>query len=383
MFDIPSELKKLPQKPGVYLMKDTNGEVIYIGKAINLRSRVRQYFLESTVDDHSLAGAKTAHLVGHITEFEYIVTDTELEALILERNLIKKHTPKYNILLKDDKNLYPYLKLTVNENFPRLFMTRRHIKDKAKYFGPYTSGAIKQTLSLAHKIWPLRRCDKKFPTPSNSRPCLNYHIGLCKAPCAGLISEEDYALLLEAVTDFLEGNRKPVIAKLEKQMSDYAENLEFEKAAELRDSLAAVRQLDDQQKIESAGGTDQDVIALEYGSTDALSQVFFVRGGKLIGRENFMISVPNEECAEKTLGEFIKQFYGDNTFIPKELILANDIADRQLVAQWLSSLKGQQVSITVPQRGEKLKLAQLAQTNAELAFNNFGEQIYVFLCITP
>jgi len=383
MFDIPSELKKLPQKPGVYLMKDADGVIIYVGKAVNLRSRVRQYFMESTATDRSMAGAKTAHLVGHIKEFEYIVTDTELEALILEQNLIKKHSPRYNILLKDDKNFFPYLKLTVNESFPRLFMTRRHMKDKAKYYGPYAGGAIKETIDLVHKIWPLRRCDKKFPFPANTRPCLNNHIDLCKAPCAGLISEEDYAKHLEEVVDFLDGNRKPVIAKLEEQMARYAEELLFEKAAELRDALTAVHRLDEKQKIESTSGADQDVIALasaasEEGSNgrgDALAQVFFVRGGKLIGRENYMISVPHEESAEQTLGEFIKQFYGENTFIPKEVILAHEVADRELVAQWLSTLKGQSVSITVPQRGEKLKLARLAETNAALAFEHFGEQM--------
>lgn len=377
MFDIPSELNKLPQKPGVYLMKDAGNVIIYVGKAVNLRSRVRQYFMTSTAVDRSMAGAKTAHLVGHITEFEYIVTDTELEALILERNLIKKHSPKYNILLKDDKNFYPYLKLTVNESFPRLFMTRQHTKDKAKYYGPYAGTAIKETLDLAHSIWPLRRCDKKFPCPANTRPCLNHHIDLCKAPCAGLISEEDYRKILEEVIDFLEGNRKPVISKLEEQMACCAENLAFEKAAELRDALTAVRRLDEKQKIESTGEKDQDVIAIVGGAEreDALAHLFFVRGGSLIGRETYMLSVPYNESFEQTLSEFIKQFYGENTFIPKELILAHDVADRELVSEWLSTLKGQTVYITVPQRGDKLKLARLAETNANLAFEHFGEQM--------
>jgi len=394
-FDIPSELKKLPQKPGVYLMKNADGVVIYVGKAVNLRSRVRQYFYDSTVADRSPANAKTAHLVGHITEFEYIVTDTELEALILEKNLIKKHSPKYNIMLKDDKNHFPYLKVSVNEDFPRLFIARQHTKDKDKYYGPYAGGAIKETIELAHKIWPLRRCDKKMkdkgtvhlsrhaetdePSPCLSRPCLNHHIGLCKAPCAGLISAEDYARLIDEVIAFLDGDRKPVIAKLEEQMAQFAEELNFEKAAELRDYLAAVRRLDEKQKIETANGEDQDVIALggvgEGEGDNAVAQVFFIRNGQLIGRETYMISVPNQESPEQTLAEFIKQFYSENTFIPKELILAHDIADRDVISQWLGALKGRSVSLIVPQRGEKLRLVRMAETNAKLAFEHSGEQM--------
>ena len=279
MFDIREELKKLPDKPGVYIMKDKDENIIYVGKAKILKNRVRQYFQESS--NHS---PKVISMVKHIKSFEYIVTDTEVEALILENNLIKKYSPKYNIMLKDDKT-YPYIKLTVNEMFPRLYMTRRHDKDKAKYFGPYTSSsAIKETIDIILKIWPLRRCLKKFPRDfGKERPCLNYHIGQCLAPCANAGLKEDYDKMIEGVMDFLNGKHTEIIKSLEKQMSEASENLEFEKAAELRDKLLSVKKLRERQIIENMSMEDRDVISFARADDEALVQVFFIRGVKMTG----------------------------------------------------------------------------------------------------
>ncbi|NMA82982.1 MAG: excinuclease ABC subunit UvrC [Epulopiscium sp.] len=371
MFDIQEELKKLPEKPGVYLMKDAYDTIIYVGKAINLKNRVRQYFQNSR--NHS---PKTQKMVPQIREFEYIVTDSELEALILECNLIKKHRPKYNVLLKDDKN-YPYIKVTVQEDFPRVFLTRSLMKDKAKYFGPYTdTGAVRETLELIHKIWPLRTCRRVLPRDiGKERPCLNYHIHQCKAPCAGYISSSDYVEMIEEVLDFLGGKYESVIEQLQGQMEAAAEELNFERAAEIRDQIQSVQRLDQKQKMIHASMEDQDVIAFAKEENEALAQVFFIRGGKLIGREHFLMDGVDEMTRKEIMNSFVKQFYAGTPFIPKEVILQEEIDEANIIQAWLSDKRGQRVYIKVPQKGEKSKLIDLAATNALLTLEQFGEKM--------
>lgn len=371
MFNIQEELKKLPDKPGVYIMIDNKDSVIYVGKAKVLKNRVRQYF-QNSANQYP----KVKSMIKHIDHFEYIVTDTEVEALILENNLIKKYNPKYNILLKDDKT-YPYIKLTVNEMYPKLYMTRSHIKDKAKYFGPYTnSTAIKDTIELIHKIWPLRRCMKKFPRDiGKERPCLNYHIGLCKAPCSNMITEEEYNHMIENIIEFLNGKHDKIIKQLENEMSKASDNLEFEKAAELRDKISAIKKLDEKQVIENMSLEDRDVIAFARAHNEALVQVFFIRAGKMTGREHFMLYDVDDISRKEVMTNFVKQFYSGTPFIPKELVLQEDIEDKENISEWLSQLKGHKVIITVPQKGEKLRLVQLAEKNAILTLEQFGEQI--------
>ncbi|MDR2903761.1 MAG: excinuclease ABC subunit UvrC, partial [Clostridiales bacterium] len=371
MFDIQEELKKLPQKPGVYIMKDERENIIYIGKAISLKSRVRQYFQASA--NHS---PKTQNLVVRIRSFEYIVTDNELEALILECNLIKQHRPKYNILLKDDK-AYPYIKITVNESYPRVFKSRSTEKDKAKYLGPYKSAyAIAETIDLIHKIWPLRRCRKNIPqNGGDERPCLNYHIGQCKAPCKSLISYDDYHSMVAEVLDFLGGRQKNILKDLENKMLEASEEMAFERAAEIRDKIAAVRNLEEKQKLDSIAGDDQDVIALARANDEALIQAFFIRAGKMTGREHFMLSGVESLSRGAILSEFVTQYYSGTPFIPKEIILETDIEDKAVITEWLSTQKEQKVMLTVPQKGEKLRLVELAGKNALITFEQFGEQI--------
>ncbi len=371
MFDIREELKKLPDKPGVYIMKNEDDNIIYVGKAKVLKNRVRQYFQESM--NHS---PKVISMVKHIKSFEYIVTDTEVEALILENNLIKKHSPKYNIMLKDDKT-YPYIKLTVNEMFPRLYMTRRHDKDKAKYFGPYTSSyAIKETIDIILKIWPLRRCLKKFPRDfGKERPCLNYHIGQCLAPCVNAGLKEDYDKMIEGVMDFLNGKHIEIIKSLEKQMSEASENLEFEKAAELRDKLISIKKLRERQIIENMSMEDRDVIAFARADDEALVQVFFIRGGKMTGREHFLINNAGGISRSEFITDFVKRFYGGTSFIPKELVLQEKLYDEEEILKWLSFIKGQKVSAIYPQKGEKFRLVELAAKNAIITLEQFGEEM--------
>ncbi len=371
MFDIREELKKLPDKPGVYIMKDIDEHIIYVGKAKILKNRVRQYFQESL--NHS---PKVISMVKHIKSFEYIVTDTEVEALILENNLIKKHSPKYNIMLKDDKT-YPYIKLTVNEMFPRLYMTRRHDKDKAKYFGPYTSSsAIKETIDIILKIWPLRRCLKKFPRDfGKERPCLNYHIGQCLAPCNNEGLKEYYDKMIDGVTDFLNGKHTEIIKNLENQMAEASENLEFEKAAELRDKLISVKKLRERQIIENMSMEDRDVIAFARADEDALVQVFFIRGGKMTGREHFLINNAGGISRSEFITDFVKRFYGGTTFIPKELVLQEKLYDEEEILKWLSFIKGHKVTAVYPQKGEKLRLVELAAKNAVITLEQFGEEM--------
>ena len=371
MFSIPDELKKLPPKPGVYIMKNEQNLVIYVGKAINLRSRVRSYFRASgTIDP------KVRSLVSKITHFEYIVTDNEIEALILECNLIKQHSPKYNIRLKDNK-AYPYIKLVDYERLPRIIFAHQRSK-KGRYFGPYPSGdRVREILSLIHDIWPLRRCSLQFPRDfGKGRPCLQYHIGRCKAPCHHLISEDAYQRLVDEAVSFIQGNVEPVVEKLTREMAACAEGLEFEKAAELRNLLTAVNMLTEKQKAENVSVDDRDVIAMARKESEALMQVFFVRGGKMTGREHFMMQgIAQHLPAEEIYSAFIKQFYGEAAFIPKELILAKEAADQETISLWLTQLKGQRVRVTVPQKGEKHQLLQLASRNAALTMEQFGNHI--------
>ncbi|MDR1533231.1 MAG: excinuclease ABC subunit UvrC [Clostridiales bacterium] len=370
MFDIHEELKKLPQKSGVYFMKDEDETVIYVGKAVNLRNRVRQYF------SSSMGGTpKNAEMVPKIHSFEYIVTENEIDALILECNLIKKYWPKYNILLKDDKS-YPYLKLTVNESYPRLFITKRHEKDKAKYFGPYSSSmSLQETLEVIFQIWPLRRCSKKFPQEQGrERVCLNYHIGKCLGPCNDLISEEEYNRMAAEAAEFINGRRSAVLDRLETEMRRHAENLEFEKAAELRDKISNIKRLDEKQSMEINPDVEQDIIAMARSENEALVQVFFIRGGKMTGREHFMLENTAASTRLEIMTEFVKHFYGETTFIPKEIILESDITEKDLISKWLAKIKGHAVTITVPQRGDKTRYVRMAAENAALTLGQFGEQ---------
>lgn len=370
MFDIQEELKKLVPRPGVYLLKNENDNIIYIGKALNLKSRVRQYFQPS-----AQSSPKIRSLTPNVASFEYIVTDNEIEALILENNLIKKHRPKYNVLLKDDKT-YPYIKLTLGEAYPRLVLTRMHSKDKAKYFGPFVSGTKRtDLLEVIYKIWPIRRCSMKLPSNHSERPCLYYYINQCGAPCIELVSSEEYAKVVAEVADFLNGKSADILARLEEEMNACAENMEFEKAAELRDKIAAVKSLGDEQKLEGGIGEDQDVVAFAKHEDSALVQIFFIRNGKMIGREQLMLTGTEEASEAEIMADFVKQFYSENTFIPREVVLHGEIADSEAINSWLSSLREGPVSLTIPKKGEKYKLCELAHKNAQLAIEQFGNHL--------
>ncbi len=373
MFDINEELKKLPSKPGVYIMKNADDEIIYVGKAVSLKNRVRQYFQSNK--NHS---AKVISMVKHIAEFEYIVTDSEMEALILECNLIKEHRPKYNIMLKDDK-MYPYVKVTVNEDFPRVFMVRKVLKDGAKYFGPITDAyAVKETIEMINKMWPLRKCRKVLPRDTGKeRPCLNYHIGQCCAPCQGNIKKEDYAVYVNEALDFLEGKHKDIIHKMQEKMEEASENLEFEKAAQYRDKIKYIKNVEQRQKMANTGFNDSDVIAFVRAFDEALIQVFFIRGGKVMGREHFLINNTEGMTRNEIITEFIKQFYSGTAFVPKELILSEDIVEdeKEVILSFLSNLKGSKVTVTVPVKGEKKQLVELAYKNASITFEQFGEKL--------
>ena len=373
MFDIQEELKKLPQKPGVYLMKDENGHVIYVGKAVNLKNRVRQYFQSSRNQT-----AKTRSMVPNIKEFEYIVTDSEMEALLLECNLIKKHHPYYNILLKDDKT-YPYIKVTVQEPFPRIFITRRMTKDKAKYYGPFTDVlAMKETVETLHKLFPIRKCKKVFPRDfGRERPCLNHHIGQCIAPCSGNVPEEVYQGYIKDAMDFLEGKHEGILKKMEQEMMEAAENMEFEKAASLRDKIRSIKSVAERQKMSNMGLGDADVIAFVRAFEECLVQVFFIRSGKMTGRENFTLTAFEEQSRAEILTAFVKQFYSGTAYIPKEIILQEALVEEEaeLIAAYLSERRGSKVTLTVPVKGEKHKLVELAHKNAMLIFEQFGEKL--------
>ncbi|MEE1027689.1 MAG: excinuclease ABC subunit UvrC [Agathobacter sp.] len=371
MFDIKEELKKLPNQPGVYIMHDKNDTIIYIGKAKSLTKRVHQYFQASHNE-----GLKKKQMVENIDHFEYIVTDSELEALVLECNLIKEHTPKYNTMLRDDKT-YPYIKVTVDEAYPRVLFSRQMKKDKARYFGPYTSaGAVKDTIDLINKLYRIRTCNRKLPRDIGlDRPCLNYHIHQCDAPCQDYISKEDYGKQIAKVMEFLGGNYAPILKELQDKMEKASEEMQFEKAIEYRDLLSSVKLIAEKQKVTHTDGEDKDIIALASDDTDAVVQVFFVRNGKLIGRDHFHVRVGTEENSSDILSNFIKQFYSGTPFIPREIMLQENIEDIGVLEEWLSSKNGRRVYIRVPQKGMKEKLVELARKNADLVLSQDKERI--------
>lgn len=373
MFDLEEELKKLPAKPGVYIMHDARDAIIYVGKAVNLKNRVRQYFQSSRGKS-----AKIQQMVANIAYFEYIVVDSEMEALVLECNLIKEHRPKYNTMLKDDKS-YPYIKVTVNEPFPRVLYVHRQKKDKAKYFGPYTSGyAVKETLELLRKTYCYRNCNKQLSgEKEQGRPCLYYHIGQCKAPCQGNVSQEEYRRSIDEILEFLDGNYAILTKKLTAAMQEASDNLEFEKAAEYRDMINSVNKLTQQQKASDTAGSNRDIIAFATAGDEAVVQVFFIREGKMLGREHFYLTgVENEERSD-IMANFIKQYYAGTPYIPRELLLGEALSaeDEALISQWLSAKRGSRVKILVPQRGDKERLIELAEKNASMVLQQDTEKI--------
>lgn len=361
MISLEDKLKNLPEKPGVYIMRDEYNEIIYIGKAINLKNRVRQYF-QNSKNQHP----KVAAMVERITDLEYIITDSELEALILECNLIKKHRPKYNVMLKDDKQ-YPYIKITIKEDYPRLLIVREIKKDGAKYFGPYTDvTAVNRTIDLLKSLFPIRYCSKNISRiMGKERPCLNYHIKKCAGPCQGNISKKQYRELVDSIIMVLEGKQEGVLKQLEEKMHKAAESLDFEKAAEIRDNMNSLIKIAEKQKVISSALVDQDIIAFALNESESCIQVFFVRGGKLIGREHFLIEDIKLSDSKEILSSFIKQYYGSYALIPREIILQEEIDEINIIERWLSDKKGGRVKLVVPRRGEKQKLIEMVSKNAE------------------
>ncbi|MDY4693426.1 MAG: excinuclease ABC subunit UvrC, partial [Blautia sp.] len=377
MFQIEEELKKLPASPGVYIMHGEKDEIIYVGKAVSLKNRVRQYFQSSRNK-----GAKIEQMVTHITRFEYIVTDSELEALVLECNLIKEHRPKYNTMLKDDKS-YPFIKVTVNETYPRVLFSRRMKKDKARYFGPYTSAsAVKDVIELVRKLYKVRSCSRVLPRDcGKDRPCLYYHMKQCMAPCQGKISQEEYRKNINEVLRFLNGDFEQTIEELTDKMMAASEEMRFEDAMEYRDLISSIRKIGERQKITSYGEEDKDIIAaamdesMDLRDQDAVVQVFFVRAGKLIGREHYYLHVARGDTKAQVLSSFLKQFYAGTPFIPREIIIQKEIEDASLIEEWLSSRKKQKVYIRVPKKGTKEKLVELAEENAKMVLSKDRERI--------
>ena len=373
MFDFSEELKKLPDKPGVYIMHSDTDEIIYVGKAINLKNRVRQYFQNS-----KNKSPKVAAMVSHIAYFEYIVTASEMEALLLECNLIKEHRPKYNVMLKDDKT-YPYIKVTIAEEYPRIFITRKYVKDKNRYFGPITDvTAARETVDIIHKLFPIRKCRKSLPKEiGRERPCLNHHIGQCLAPCDGLVSAEEYRKVVDEAIAVLEGKYDYIIKYLEGIMYAASDELDFEKAAATRDKINGIKKIMEKQRISNTGIGDSDVIAFSRAMDEALVQVFFIRGGKLSGREHFLINAPDYIDRSGIMTEFVKQFYSGTAYIPKELILEEPLLEEEepVIEELLENMRGSKVIITVPQKGEKHKMVQLAAQNAAITFERIGERI--------
>ncbi|MCR5755403.1 MAG: excinuclease ABC subunit UvrC [Acetatifactor sp.] len=371
MFVIEEELKKLPKEPGVYIMHDAKDTILYVGKAINLHNRVRSYFRENIG-----RGPAIDQMVAQIARFEYIVTDSELEALVLENNLIKEHSPKYNTLLKDDKT-YPYIKVTVGEEYPRILFSRTMKKDKSKYFGPYSSAAaVKDTIDLLNKLFQLRTCNRSLPRDIGlERPCLNYHIKQCLAPCQGYVSREQYREQVDGALEFLNGNYDVLLKDLDQKMKEAAEALEFEEAARYRDLYTSVKSVSQKQKITDSTGDDKDVIALYQDESEAVVQVFFVRDGKLIGREHYYMTHVSERNKPGILQDFIKQFYAGTPFLPKELMLQYEIEDAELIEKWLSERKGSRVYLKVPKIGSKEKLVELAAQNAKLILSQDREKL--------
>lgn len=370
MFCIEEELKKLPGKPGVYIMHDAEDTIIYVGKAVSLKNRVRQYFQNSRN-----LGVKKEQMVEQIARFEYIVTDSELEALVLECNLIKEHRPKYNTMLKDDKT-YPFIKVTLQEEYPRIQIVRQMKKDKAKYYGPYTSGlAVKDVVELVTKLYHLRTCNRNLPKDiGKERPCLYYQIHQCDAPCQGYISKEEYHKKVEELISFLNGNHKEILKELEKKMLGASEELRFEDAAQYRDLIESVKKIAERQKITDQHGEDKDVIAMAQENDDVVAQVFFIRGGKLIGRDHFFLHTAGEEKTA-ILSSFIKQFYAGTAMVPKEIMIESEIEDREIIETWLSSRRGTKVQIRVPKKGTKEKLVELAKNNAKMVLEKDKERL--------
>lgn len=371
MFDLEEELKKLPDKPGVYIMHDKMDTIIYVGKAISLRKRVRQYFRSST--NHT---AKIKKMVSLIDHFEYIITDSELEALVLECNLIKEHSPKYNTMLKDDKT-YPFIKVTVNEAFPRVQLSRDMKHGQAKYFGPYTAvTAVKDTIELLCKLYKIRTCNRILPKDTGKeRPCLNYHIGQCSGPCQGYISKEAYRASIDNVIEFLNGNYGLILKQLEALMEQAAKNMQYEEAAKYRDLMVSVKQVAQKQKITSDDGMDRDVIACASDNEDAVVQVFFIRDGKLLGRDHFHMSVAEGDSRGEILSQFMKQYYGGTPYIPNVVMVQEEIEDAQVIADWLSSIKKRRVNVATPKKGDKEKLVELAYKNAQTVLIQDAEKI--------
>ena len=377
MFLIEEELKKLPAKPGVYLMHDERDEIIYVGKAISLRNRVRQYFQSSRNK-----GAKIEQMVTHIARFEYIVTDSELEALVLESNLIKEHRPKYNTMLKDDKS-YPFIKVTVQEEYPRVLFARRMKKDKNRYFGPYTSaGAVKDVIELVRKLYQVRSCNRNLPRDcGKDRPCLYYHMKQCMGPCRGNVGQDIYKENIKKVIRFLNGDFQETIDQLTDKMMAASEVMRFEDAAEYRDLIQSIRKIGERQKITAYGEEDRDIIAvamdesLDLREQDAVVQVFFMRSGRMIGRDHFYLSVARGDTRSQVLSSFMKQFYAGTPFIPREIMLQSEIEDKEIIEEWLSSRRKQKVHILVPKKGTKEKLIELAWENARMVLDKDRERI--------
>ncbi|MCR4797024.1 MAG: excinuclease ABC subunit UvrC [Lachnospiraceae bacterium] len=371
MFQIEEELKKLPDLPGVYIMHDKTDEIIYVGKALSLTKRVHQYF-QASHDE----GIRKKQMVSHIARFEYIVTDSELEALVLECNLIKEHRPKYNTMLRDDKT-YPYIKVTVAEKYPRVLFSRRPEKDRSKYFGPFTSaGAVRDTIDLVNKLYHLRTCNQKFPESfGKKRPCLNYHMGQCPGVCTGKISEEEYRQSVDKAVAFLDGDYKPVIRELTEKMEEASAALEFERAATFRDLLESVKSCVETQKITYSDGEDKDIVALAADGEDAVVQVFFIRGGKMIGREHYFINVRIQDTYPEILTAFVQQFYAGTPMIPREIYLQEEIEDEEVISRWLSEKKGKKVTLFTPKRGQKEKLVEMAGKNARMVLDADRERI--------
>ena len=377
MFIIEEELKKLPAKPGVYIMHGEKDEIIYVGKAISLKNRVRQYFQSSRNK-----GAKIERMVTHITRFEYIITDSELEALVLECNLIKEHRPKYNTMLKDDKS-YPFIKVTVHEPYPRVLFARRMKKDKARYFGPYTSGgAVKDVIELVRKLYQVRSCNRSLPRDTGKdRPCLYYHMKQCKAPCQGYISQEEYRKNINKVIKFLNGDFQDTISELMEKMQKASEEMRYEDAMEYRDLISSIRKIGERQKITGYGQEDRDIIAVAMDDSedlrdqDAVVQVFFIRDGRLIGRDHFYLRVAKGDTKAQVLSSFLKQFYAGTPFIPSEIMLQSEIEDADIIEEWLSGRRKQKVHIRVPKKGTKEKLVELALENARMVLAKDRERI--------
>lgn len=364
-------MKKVPGKPGVYIMRDKHDGILYVGKAVNLRNRLRSYFRANIG-----RGPWIDRMVSLICRFEYIVTDSELEALVLENNLIKEHRPKYNTMLVDDKT-YPYIKVTTGEEYPRILFSREMKKDKSKYFGPFTSAtAVKDTIELINRLYNLRTCHKVLPRDMNTdRPCLNYHIHQCLAPCQGYISKEEYAKRVEDALDFLNGNYNKILRNLEARMKEAAEKMEYEEAAKIRDLYNSVKQVSQKQKITDSEGEDRDVVALAVEEEDAVIQVFFIRSGRLIGREHFYMKSVTRQGRSEILSSFLKQFYAGTPFIPREIMLQEEIDDREVIEEWLSDKRSQRMYIRVPKKGTKEKLVELASKNAQLVLQQDKDRI--------